>query len=69
MEARVLGIFGGVGMTTPMSPEESNIRAECRRQYRNEGNTDNPYRIGSPQFLYWDAENTRIQIESMEAMP
>lgn len=56
-------------MTTPMSPEESNIRAECRRQYRNEGNTDNPYRIGSPQFLYWDAENTRIQIESMEAMP
>ena len=53
-------------MTTPMTPEESNIRAECRRQYRDEGNTDNPYLFGTANALYWESENTRIYLEQLE---
>jgi hypothetical protein len=51
-----------------MTPEESNIRAEVRTQYRNEGNTENPYPFGSPKALYWESEESRIWIESMESM-
>jgi hypothetical protein len=56
-------------MTTPMTPEESNIRAECRRQYRDEGNTDNPYLPRTPKFLYWDSELTTLEIMKLEPMP
>ena len=65
----MLGIFGGTGMTTPMTPLiESNIRAEVRRQYRAEGNTENPHTRGTIESVIWDSEETRIFIESMESM-
>ena len=50
-----------------MTPEESNIRADVRRQYREEGNTENPYLMGTPQAIFWTSEEHRIWIESMEA--
>ena len=50
-----------------MTPEESNIRADVRRQYREEGNTENPYLSGTPQAIFWTSEEHRIWIESMEA--
>ena len=51
-----------------LAVEESNIRYECRTQYRNEGNTDNPYKRGTTKSVIWDSEATRIFIESMESV-
>jgi hypothetical protein len=70
MGARVLGIFGGSGMNTgsTMPPEERSIRDAVRQQYREEGNTENPYLIGTAQAIFWTSEEHRIWIESMEAM-
>ena len=65
----MLGIFGGINMNTrfTMTVEETNIRADVRRQYREEGNTENPYLMGTPQSIFWTSEEHRIWIESMEA--
>ncbi len=46
---------------------ESNVRYECRRQYREEGNTDNPYTRGTIESVLWDSESHNIWIESMRS--
>ena len=48
------------------SLEERSIRDAVRRQYRDEGNTENPYLFGTPQAIFWTSEEHRIWIESME---
>jgi hypothetical protein len=53
-------------MMVNLKVQESNIRADVRRQYREEGNTENPYDRGTIQSIIWDSEETRIYIEGME---
>ena len=56
-------------MTTPMTPEESNIRAECRRQVRAKEGADNPYSLGTMEALTWESELTRLEIAKLVPMP
>lgn len=47
--------------------QESIIRSKCRRQYIEEGNMDNPHAKGTMESLVWQAEESKIILESMES--
>ncbi len=55
-------------MSSFIDSDERAIRDEVRRQYREEGNTENPHAIGTIQGVIWDSEETRIFIENMESI-
>jgi hypothetical protein len=42
---------------------EGAIREACRRQYREEGNLDNPYEGGTIERLIWTSEAQKIHFE------
>jgi len=48
--------------------QERKIRRECRVAYREEGNTDCPYKLGTMESLIWSSEESRIYIESVESV-
>ena len=41
---------------------ESNIRYECRNQYRHDGTTESPYPSGTIERIAWDHEALKIMI-------
>ncbi len=45
--------------------EEGSIREACRRAYREEGVTKNPYNDNTHSYLVWSNEESRIMIEEM----
>jgi hypothetical protein len=42
---------------------EGTIREACRRQYREEGNVDNPYEKGTIKRILWSSEAQKIQFD------
>jgi len=48
--------------------QETETRRLCRVAYREEGNTDNPYKRGTTESIVWDSEATRIYLETLESL-
>ena len=55
-------------MTQFTDSDERKIRRECRVAYREEGNIDCPYDLGTMEALIWASEESRIYIEGMESI-
>ena len=47
--------------------KERLVREQCRKAYRSDGSLFNPYAKASAEWLVWESEATKIEMEEFQS--